>query len=315
MTLIKKLQEIKEKVQNYNTSGENVEYTHDTAAYLCYNLKNENLVRLLCNNLKNGNGNYDNTFTYCECSIPDNFFKTINKIITYPDSTTFYPFGTDYNYYNFNSTFKYYNNETLSLNIENYPVLGRYTFYMCKSNKLITNNNEIWLGYADNTFAYSGFEELPVIDLTGCCCINYMFQSCQKLKKIEFKGRMFCDGATNETYINFGSSSKPMFSNMFNSCTKLESIKGLDLTYVPTGGTNTFWNCKSLIELDFTGTENLQINLDLSPTALDTEGLMNMLNTLPTLDHSQTITIGKTKMALLTEEQIVEFTLKGYTLA
>ena len=69
-----------------------------------------------------------------------------------------------------------------------------------------------------------------------------------------------------------------------------------------------------LTELDFTGTTNVKCNFNLKYTRMGRDNLMTMLNTLPTLDHSQTITLGETKINELSEADIAEFSSKGYSL-
>lgn len=321
-TTNKKFEEYPTLIDSIETGGsDDKDYSINNADYLCYKLDNQNMIDFLCKNLKNSVNSYLYTFSECIGSIPLFFkFNYINKKDNY-SSSFINPFGLEYKYYNLEKTFyNYRNTKQISLNIDNsYPCYCYNTFYYSKSTSLKIENgkNEIWIGEGSSCFSYSSFTELPTLNVEKCMTCNSMFQNA-KVRKIVFKGRMGVENYDNVKPLHFGTSStKPNLYNMFYNCSNLTSIKNLDLTniYKTTNNNNMFYGCKNLKELNFEGTENLQINLDVSSTGLEREGLLNMLDTLPTLTKSITIKIGTNKMNLLTEEDISNFTIKGYTLA
>ena len=80
---------------------------------------------------------------------------------------------------------------------------------------------------------------------------------------------------------------------------------GSDVVYANTFGANRY----KMKDTGYTVEELISAAIKNAKTAL------NMLDTLPTLTKSITIKIGTTKMNLLTDEDIANFTLKGYTLS
>lgn len=130
--------------------------------------------------------------------------------------------------------------------------------------------------------------------------MSFMFENNYKLESIDLS--------------NFDTSKVTDMRGMFHWCFDLKTIIGLNISNV-TDMMYMFSNSTSITTIDFTGTTDVKCNFDVSPTGLTRDGLMNMLSTLPTLDHTQTITIGTSKMNKLSDEDISEFTTKGYTLA
>ena len=101
---------------------------------------------------------------------------------------------------------------------------------------------------------------------------------------------------------------------MFNGCGKLTSldVSNFDTNKV-TNMSGMFYNCNSLTELD--SMQNIPVTLDLSSTILDTTSLLDVINNLVTITTTQTVTLGSTLLAKLTEEQIAIATNKGWTIA
>lgn len=177
--------------------------------------------------------------------------------------------------------------------------------------------------FAENT----EIEELDLryLDTSKCNQISSLFTGCTNLKRVNMSTwdtsniqqilNFFtaCSSLEEVDLSNFNTKRFKTFRSWFYNCSSIKEI-ALDIT----NSTNlqyTFNNCTSLEKLDFSGTEDIKTNLDLSTTGLTREGLLNMLDTLPTLTNSITITIGEEKMALLTEEDIALFTQKNFTLA
>lgn len=320
-TTNKKFEEYPTLIDSISTGGsDDKDYSISNGAYLCYFIDNQNVIDFLCKNLKETNTNYYYTFYNTIGKIPYSF-KFNKKYNSSSNSSYICPFGNKYYCYNLEHTFENLNtkNNTLVLNLyENIPVYGYDSFYYCNSPSLIINNknNEIWIANGYSCFSNSYFKELPTLNVEKCVNCGSMFQN-SKVEKIIFKGRIGIENDDNSKYKYFEGGTKQTLYNMFYNCSNLTSIKNLDLTniYKTINNNNMFYNCNNLKELSFEGTENLQINLDVSSTGLEREGLLNMLDTLPKLNESITLKIGTTKMNLLTDEDIANFTLKGYTLA
>lgn len=167
--------------------------------------------------------------------------------------------------------------------------------------------------------------DLRYIDTSKCIQISNLFGNCTNLKRVNMSNWdtnniqqisaffIRCSSLEEVDLSNFNTKRLTAFRSWFYGCSSLKEIS-IDITNA-TDLNYTFKDCTSLEKLDFTGTENVQKNLDLSTTGLNREGLLNMLDTLPILTNSITITIGEEKMALLTEEDIALFTQKNYTLA
>lgn len=306
-------------------TGEDIDYTDTNADYLCYKIKNNNLIKLLCDNIINNDNNdklsYYNTFAYTSINAADLF--TI-KHYYYTTTSSAHPFKKNgENGYFLNSIEGAFKNNlfygAMNLNFNEYLPIGLFsTFELSRLTKLTTNLHNLWVANGSNSFySCSNLTEIPVLYIENCITCNSMFYNCRKLKRVKFLGRPFPRNYVSGT-LYFGiTGTTPSMASMFYNCSVLESIQGLDITNVNSkiSVNNMFYGCSKLTELDFTGTENVQTNFDISRTGLKRDGLMNMLATLPTIGHHQTITIGSTKMNLLSDEDIAEFTAKGYTLA
>ena len=103
-------------------------------------------------------------------------------------------------------------------------------------------------------------------------------------------------------------------SYCFNNC-----INTIRLT-LPNGfgqnATNTeccFYGCIYLT--DITGNPNFKVSLDLSPCPLTHDSIMVVINGLQTVTETQTLTLGSTNLAQLTDEEKQIATDKGWTLA
>ena len=77
---------------------------------------------------------------------------------------------------------------------------------------------------------------------------------------------------------------------------------------------NCFVNCTSLTTI--TGNPNFKVSLDLSnSTNLTHDSLMVVINGLQTVTTAQTLTLGTTNLAKLTDDEKKVATDKGWTLA
>ena len=112
----------------------------------------------------------------------------------------------------------------------------------------------------------------------------------------------------------FGQAAERMY-NTFAYCNSLTSLT------LPEGfgqnsilNLNCFVNCTSLTTI--TGNPNFKVSLDLSySTKLTHDSLMVVINGLQTVTTKQTLTLGSTNLAKLTDDEKKVATDKGWTLA
>ena len=123
-----------------------------------------------------------------------------------------------------------------------------------------------------------------------------MFWYCKKLTKIQDLGNPTIDSA----------------GNMFGNCTSLEEIPPMDVSKVTYFG-DAFVNCSSLKAIHMRGMK-ASFNISAS-TLLTREALLEILNNLGTIESTETLTIGETNLAKLTDEDKAIATNKGWTLA
>lgn len=100
-------------------------------------------------------------------------------------------------------------------------------------------------------------------------------------------------------------------NSMFYNCTKLTSVPLFDTSKV-TDMTNMFYNCTKLKEIHMTG---MKVNFNITPTALEHDALVEVIGNLATVTNSPKLTMGSTKLALLSDEEKKVATDKGWVLA
>ena len=125
----------------------------------------------------------------------------------------------------------------------------------------------------------------------------------------------FCRSLTTLTLPDgFGQNSTSNI-NCFYNCTGLTTLTLPDgFGQNSTSNINCFYDCKKLT--DITGNPNFKVSLDLSPcTKLTHDSLMVVINGLQTVTKTQTLTLGSTNLAKLTDEEKKAATDKGWTLA
>ena len=124
-----------------------------------------------------------------------------------------------------------------------------------------------------------------------------------------------CTSLTSLTLLEgFGQAAERMY-NTFAYCKSLTSLT------LPEGfgqnstlNLNCFVNCTSLTTI--TGNPNFKVSLDLSnSTKLTHDSLMVVINGLQTVTTKQTLTLGSTNLAKLTDDEKKVATDKGWTLA
>ena len=142
----------------------------------------------------------------------------------------------------------------------------------------------------------SNLTSIPQLDTSSATNMNSMFYGCSKLKSIP---QLDTSKVTNMSY-------------MFNNCSELTSIPQLD-TSSATNMNGMFNYCTNLTSIGIYG---FTCSIDISYTSLEHDALVAFLNQAGTAyNSSQKITMGSTKLALLSDEEKAIATNKGWTLA
>ncbi len=136
---------------------------------------------------------------------------------------------------------------------------------------------------------------VPMMDTSNVTMMYSMFNGCSVLKSIPL----------------YDTSKAENISYIFNKCSKLTEIPALNFS-TANFGYNIFGGCSNLEEIHCTG---LKISFDIHYSTKFTESaLVEILNNLGTPTSSQTLTMGATNLAKLTDEEKAIATDKGWTL-
>ena len=132
-------------------------------------------------------------------------------------------------------------------------------------------------------------------DTSAVTNMSYMFYSCSSLTSVpEFD-------TSNVTSMNF----------MFQFCYELTSVPEFDTSNV-TNMSGLFRNCTSLKSILMYG---MKVSFDISAsTKFERSDLVTILNNLATVTTTQTLTLGSTNLAKLTDEDKEIAIAKGWTL-
>lgn len=134
------------------------------------------------------------------------------------------------------------------------------------------------------------------LDLSSCTSISNMFSLCTALQNIP----------------QMNTSQVTIATSLFYKCCSLQNIPQLDLSKV-TSASSLFYECYNLAKIDIL---NMSISFSLSNARLFTQNeLVNILNNLATVETTQTLTLGSTNLAKLTDDEKAIATDKGWTLA
>ena len=121
-----------------------------------------------------------------------------------------------------------------------------------------------------------------------------------------------CDSLTSLDLSSFDTSKVTSMSDMFYQC---DSLTSLDLSSFDTGNVTSmsgmFYQCDSLTSLRFPSNKSFNI----SSTGLAHDGLVVLLNDLKSVTTTRTLTMGSSKLALLSDAEKKIATDKGWTLA
>ena len=202
-------------------------------------------------------------------------------------------------------------------------------------------------------YGCSSLTQLDVsnFDMSNVTSMSAMFQNCSKLTQLDVSNwdtsnvtnmsAMFqnCSKLTQLDVSNWDTSNVTTTSYMFFNCSLLTQ---LDVSNWDTSNVITmdgmFRNCSSLTQLDVsnfntskvtnmtnfiantTALQNfisctIPVSFGASGTALTHDSLMSIINNLATVTTTQTLTLGSTNLAKLTDIEKAIATNKGWTLA
>lgn len=161
---------------------------------------------------------------------------------------------------------------------------------------------------------------IPELDTSNVTDLREMFLNCNKLTTIPaldtgkattmyrmFKG---CKSLTTIPVLDAGNVTN--MNEMFSYCPALKTVPALDASNV-TSINSIFGNCTSLKSILMTG---IKLSFSISSsTQFEQSDLVTILNNLATVTTTQTLTMGATNLAKLTDEDKTIATNKGWTLA
>ena len=166
----------------------------------------------------------------------------------------------------------------------------------------------------------SNLDSVPLFDTSKVNSMRYMFDGCTNLNAIpQFNtsnvinmiGMLHsCIFLTSIPELD--TSKVTDMSYMFQNCSKLTTIPQLDVSKV-TNMNNMFSGCSSLKSILMTG---IKVSFDISySTKFEESDLVTILNNLATLKSTESLKMGATNLAKLTDDEKSIATNKGWTLA
>lgn len=175
------------------------------------------------------------------------------------------------------------------------------------------NISKVKLWYPENTTmidfsrsstssSSSRYTSIILYNTSNFTSMLQMFLGCFKLTTINMSN---CDTSKVTT-----------MSNMFRDCDELTSVdmSNCDISNVTDLGNYIFFYCSALV--DFKAPKNISVSTSFSDcTNLTHDSLMSIINNLKTVTSTQTLTLGSTNLAKLTDSEKAIATNKGWTLA
>ena len=161
---------------------------------------------------------------------------------------------------------------------------------------------------------------VPQLDTSNVTNMSGMFYGCNFItniplfntSKVTDMSTMFNECILLKTIPQFDTSNVENMSRMFESCRGLTTIPSLNVGNV-TNMNGIFSYCYNL---QYIYMKNIKVNLDISFTALQHDALVELINNgLATVTATQTLTMGSTKLALLSDSEKQVALDKGWTLA
>ena len=162
---------------------------------------------------------------------------------------------------------------------------------------LITYNDTSKVTKMSNMFEYCRkLSSIPLLNTSNVTDMYYMFYNCNSLTSIPLLD-------TSKVTNIYG---------IFSGCSQLTTVPALDVSH-STNMNSMFLNCSSLKSILMTG---MKVSFDISSsTQFEESDLVTILNNLATVTSTQTLTMGATNLAKLTDEEKAIATNKGWTLA
>ena len=163
---------------------------------------------------------------------------------------------------------------------------------------------------------------IPQLDTSNALDMSYMFYNCSSLTTIP---QLNTSKVTNTTYMFYNcnnlttipqldTSNVIDMSYMFYNCANLTTVPELNAQKLAYGSSldSIFTGCTKLVSIGLYGFTS---SINITPTALEHDALVAFLNQAGTARSGARITMGSTKLALLSDEEKAIATNKGWTLA
>ena len=249
---------------------------------------------------------------------PLDFADKINEIPSADPSGLIEDFKNHLTYYNFTGT------EIKGLSNADYTsTLTNMEQFFYNAERIITIPQIDLSSVVRTVYMFAGcnsLKSLPPLEMPKAAYSEYMFQGCQNLTTIQKlympslrRGPYmfwYCQKLTNIQ--DLGNPTIESANGMFGKCPSLEEVPPMDVHEVTYFG-NTFDECTSLKAIHMRG---MKASFDISASTLFTrEALVEILNNLGTITSTETLTMGATNLAKLTDEDKAIATNKGWTLA
>ena len=161
---------------------------------------------------------------------------------------------------------------------------------------------------------------IPQLNTSNVTDMSYMFYGCNTLtvipqldtSKVTKMSEMFNNCQTLTTIPLLDTSNVTNMNYLFSNCYALTTVPALNANKV-TNMMYTFSRCSNLKSILMT---NIGLSLDIHySTKFERTDLVTILNNLKTVTSAQTLTMGATNLAKLTDEDKAIATNKGWTLA
>lgn len=162
---------------------------------------------------------------------------------------------------------------------------------------------------------------IPQLDTSNVTTMKQMFGNCKEIteipeldtSKVTDMSSMFSYCYNIKTIPQFDTSRVTNMGGMFEQCLRLETIPSIDVSNVQVLGNYMFTRCMELKTILMYG---MKVSFNISSsTKFEESDLVTILNNLATVTSTQTLTMGSTNLAKLTDEEKAIATSRGWTLA